>query len=76
MQPVKLDEAPPPALGIGGKAKVLFTALSPCFLGKFPGIVKLTVIDEDVPHLLSIGLLEHARAVIDTDKNMVEVQDV
>ena len=40
-------------------------------LGQFPGVVKLTVIDEDIPHLLSIGLLEHGKAVIDTDKDEV-----
>ena len=25
--------------------------------------------DEDIPHLLSIGLLEHVKAAIDTDTN-------
>lgn len=72
LQPVVLNEKPPPALGIGGKAKALFSVLTPCFLGEFPGIVKLTVIDEDIPHLLSIGLLEHGKAVIDTDKNHID----
>eukprot|EP00435_Cladocopium_sp_Y103_P074255 s37_g47.t1 len=71
LKPVILDEPPQPALGIGGKAKSLFTALTPCFLGKFPGVVRLTVLDEDIPHLLSIGLLEHGKAVIDTDTNQV-----
>ena len=40
-----------------------------CFLAGHPGVVRLTVVEEDVPHLLSIGLLEHTKAVIDTEKN-------
>ena len=35
LQPVKLPGQPPPALGIGAKAKRLFCALAPCFLGSF-----------------------------------------
>ena len=35
----------------------------------FLGIVKLTVLSDDVPQLLSIRLLEHTEALIDTDTN-------
>lgn len=70
-KPVILPEAPSPAAGIGGQAKPLFSALAPCFLGKYPGVIKLTVIEEDIPHLLSIGLLEHAKAIIDTEANTI-----
>ena len=71
LKPVKLKEKPGPAAGIGGKSEPLFQVLSPCTLAGFPGVIKLTVLQEDVPQLLSIGLLEHARAVIDTDVNRV-----
>jgi len=75
LQPVILKEPPPAASGIGGSAKPLFVALTPCFLGGFPGIVRLVVINEDVPQLLSIGLLEHAGAMIDTKKNKITFQN-
>ena len=52
LQPV-VPKEPPPASRIGGSAKPLFVALTPCFLGGFPRIIRLAVIDEDVPHLLS-----------------------
>lgn len=71
LQPIVLDEAPSDASGIGGKAKPLFMALTPCCLGGYPGVVKLTVLQEDVPHLLSVGLLEMAKSVIDTGENMI-----
>lgn len=66
LQVVELDEKPPAASGVGGSAKVLKTVLSPCILGGQPGLIRLIVIEGDVPHLLSIGLLEHAGSVIDT----------
>ena len=71
LKPVKLAETPSPAAGIGGKAKPLFNVLVPCCLGGFPGIVKLTVLEESIPHLISIGLLEMAKSVIDTDENVI-----
>lgn len=66
LQTVELKEDLPAASGVGGSAKAVKTALSPCILGGQPGIVKLVVIEGEVPHLLSIGLLEHAGSVIDT----------
>lgn len=69
LKPVELKAKPAPAAGIGGKSDPLFQVLSPCTLAGFPGVIKLTVLREDVPQLLSIGLLEHAKAVIDTDTN-------
>lgn len=71
LRPVVLREKPPPASGIGGKAEPMFNALSPIFLGGRPGVIKLTVLRENIPHLLSIGLLEFARAVIDTGTNKI-----
>ena len=71
LQAIKLDEAPGKAAGVGGSAKTLFMALSPCILGGQPGIIKLTVVEDDVPQLLSIGLLEHGEAVIDTGTDKI-----
>ena len=72
LRPVILKESPSSASGIGGKARPLFSALTPCSLGGFPGVVKLTVLEEDIPHLLSIGLLEMAKSVIDTESNVIQ----
>lgn len=44
----------------------------PCVLGDKPGIIKLTVVREDIPQLLSVGLLEHAGAVIDIAQNKID----
>ena len=71
LQPIELDEKPPAACGVGGNATALKTALSPCILGGKPGIVRLIVIEGDVPHLLSIGLLERAGTVIDTFSDQI-----
>ena len=71
LKPVILTEKPACATGIGGRAEPLFSALCPLFLGGQPGIVKLTVLKQDVPHLLSIGLLEHAKSIIDTSEDRI-----
>ena len=71
LRPVKLQGKPQEPSGIGGKAKPLFCSLVPCFLAGQPGIVRMTIIQDDIPHLISIGLLEHGKAVIDTDTNRV-----
>ena len=70
--PVVLSERPPPAAGVGGKAEPLYVALVPCALGGYPGVLKVTILSEDIPQLLSIGLLEHGKAVIDTHLNTIE----
>ena len=41
-------------------------------LGGKPGIIKMTIVQEDIPQLLSVGLLEHTGAVIDVAKNQLE----
>ena len=72
LRPVKINEAPTTASGIGGRGEALFVALTPCFLGEKPGVIKLTVLKDDIPQLLSIGLLEHAKSIIDTGNNTIE----
>lgn len=71
---VRLEETPGSAAGVGGKADTLFAALIPCVLGGHPGVVKVTVVKEDVPHLLSIGLLESMGSVIDTRANVLKYE--
>ena len=41
-----------------------------------PGVVRVTVIKEDVPHLLSVGLLEATGAVIDMRRNTVNYKEL
>ena len=71
LKTIRLNTTPAPANGVGGSASPLFEALSPCILGGEPGVVKLTVLKEDIPQLLSVGLLEYAGAVIDTCSNKI-----
>lgn len=68
---VELKEKPGPASGIGGSATPVVSALCPCILGGQAGIIKLSVVQEDVPQLLSIGLLEHGGAIIDTNVDKI-----
>ena len=76
LKPIRLEEAPAPASGVGGDARPLFNALVPCVLGGKPGIVKLTVVEENIPQLLSAGLLEHAGAVIDMSQNKIMFENL
>ena len=55
---VVLKGEPTAAHGVGGRAKPLFNALVPCVLGRVPGVIKVTVVQENIPQLLSVGLLE------------------
>ena len=72
LKPVRLSESPLPASGIGGEAKPLFCSLVPSVLGGKPGVIKLTVVSQDIPQLLSVGLLEHAGAIIDVANNRIQ----
>ena len=76
LQPVQIEEKPASASGVGGKATTLFQALIPCILGGAPGVVKVTVVAEDIPHLLSIGLLESAGSVINTQTNQIQFENI
>ncbi|CAK9057683.1 unnamed protein product [Durusdinium trenchii] len=71
LKTIKLQETPSKASGVGGAAMTLFMALAPCILGGQPGVIKLTVVEDDIPQLLSIGLLEHGHAVIDTKEDKI-----
>ena len=73
---LRLEGDPPSAHGVGGKATPLYQALVPCILAGVPGVVRVTVIQEDVPQLLSVGLLEATGAMIDMRKNTVDYQEL
>ena len=75
LRPQPIDEEPSRASGIGGQATTLFMALIPTILGGAPGIVRVTVVQEDIPHLLSIGLLESAGSIIDTKANVIRFEE-
>ncbi|CAJ1456378.1 unnamed protein product [Effrenium voratum] len=75
LRTVEFQEDGPSPIGIGGKATPVCSALIPCMLGGTPGIVKVLVVEEDVPHLLSIGLLEHAGAMINTADDSIVFQE-
>ena len=75
LRTVEFQEDGPSPIGIGGKATPVCSALVPCMLGGTPGIVKVLVVEEDVPHLLSIGLLEHAGAMINTADDSIVFQE-
>ena len=76
LQPVRIEEKPASASGVGGKATTLYQSLVPCVLGGAPGVVKVTVVKEDIPHLLSIGLLESAGAIINTKTNETQFEAI
>lgn len=66
----KFEGAPP--LGIGGAAKVLFGALVLVLIARKAGLIRLTVVDAEVPPLLPIGLLDELGANIDLTTNTME----
>ena len=75
LRPIPVDDEPARASGVGGQATTLFMSLIPTVLGGAPGVVRVTVVLEDIPHLLSIGLLESAGSVIDTKKNVIRFEE-
>eukprot|EP00971_Amphidinium_carterae_P290232 5762779-Amphidinium_carterae.1 len=75
IKPLRLEKRPQAAAGVGGKAHPLFQALIPlAFPGADIGFVEVTVVDADLPHLLSVGLLTHLGAVINLEENTLELR--
>ena len=62
--------------GIGGSAKVVRTMLVPISPGGTPGVVQFVVIENNVPPLLSVGLLEHLGARLDLLSNQVSFRKI
>ena len=72
---VPVDSQGPPT-GIGGAATVTRAVLVPISPGGVPGVVHFTVIKENVPPLLSVGLLEHLGATLDLVENQVHFKSI
>ena len=62
------------ACGVGGKAKVSGLARAPIGLAGVSGLIELTGIADEVPLLLPIKLLKQLRAVVDLDRNVLEIR--
>ena len=57
--------------GIGGSAKALFKALVPVSFGQRPGLLEMTVIDADIPPLVSVGFLDFLETSLNLPKNKI-----
>lgn len=57
--------------GIGGTAKVAGVMLVPISPGGVPGVIELTVLESDIPPLLSVGFLEFLQASIDLQTDVI-----
>ena len=65
------------AVGIGGRAKVLGKVEMPSCMGGVNGIVKYTVVDSPgVPPLTPVSLLKQVGAVIDLNRNSVDLKKI
>ena len=74
---LKCVHLPPPACvpsGIGGPAKVAESLLVPISPGGVPGILQMTVLEDNIPPLLSVGFLEFLGAQIDLETNELELR--
>ena len=62
--------------GIGGTARVTKAVLVPISPGGIPAVVNFVVIEENVPPLLSVGLLEHLGVSLDLVSNEVRFKNI
>ena len=62
------------ARGVGGSAKVVGVAEIPLGLGGINGILETTVVQDDVPLLIPVNLLQNVQAKIDLKKCELEMQ--
>ena len=63
----------PTAQGVGGSSRPLGVAFVPVSIGGIEGIVEFVVIQEKIPPLLPIGLLQDFKAVIDLGEEKMDV---
>ena len=71
LQPVKIDKPVNTPTGIGGSARALYAVLLPISPGGVPGVLEMTVLEGNVPPLLSVGFLDYLQASIDLAKNKI-----
>ena len=62
---VVLPHTPRTARGIDGKSRSVAQVLWPLFIGGVPGIIDVTLINDDTPHILSVGTLDVLGTVLD-----------
>eukprot|EP00959_Pyramimonas_sp_CCMP1952_P383596 8038749-Pyramimonas_sp.AAC.1 len=62
------------AHGVGGAARVINVVLFPLCLGQVLGIIETTVLADNVPHILSVNLLEYLGSVIDLPRNTLQLE--
>ena len=74
-QGVILPESSPPAKGVGGSSRAKCYAILPVELGGRLGFVKTKVLEESIPHLLSVGLLDSLGACINLPNNTVHFKN-
>ncbi|CAL1154344.1 unnamed protein product [Cladocopium goreaui] len=71
---IKWSDKVAQAKGIGGEAQVVGVAEIPVGVGGINGLVEVTVVQEDVPFLLSIKFLKEVQAVVDLFQNQLEMR--
>ena len=76
LQPIMVDVPVAVPLGIGGAAKVKGVALVPVSPGGVPGVLEFTILDNDVPPLLSVGFLEFLGAEISLVTNLIRFTEI
>ena len=74
LQPVMVDAPITLPAGIGGVAKASGVVLIPIVFQGNPGVLEMTVIEEPIPPLLSVGFLEFLGVIIDLPKNEIRSQ--
>ena len=71
LQPVKIDKPVNTPTGIGGSARALYAVLLPISPGGVPGVLEMTVLEGNVPPLLSVGFSDYLKASIDLAENKI-----
>ncbi|CAE7573255.1 RE1 [Symbiodinium sp. CCMP2592] len=62
------------ASGVGGKAKVIGIAEIPIGIAGVNGLLEVTVVQDNVPLLLPIRLLRQLRAIVDLDRDVLQLK--
>ncbi|CAE7324282.1 RE1, partial [Symbiodinium necroappetens] len=71
LRPVPVDVPISSPSGIGGSAKAVKAMLVPISPGGVPGVLQMTVLEENIPPLLSVGFLEFLKTCIDLEEDPV-----
>ena len=66
-----LKEKPNPASGVGGSASAKCFAIIFMEVGPRLGFVKVKILEDSIPQLLSVGLLEHLKTRIDLHEDVM-----